>query len=157
MNYSKSLLLHEDIPSYGLLLKLIITIVPASLLVSGFYLWLTGEQTGGLVLLAETLFIGFIFWAVFPRRYQVYEDHMRIVLGGPFSVKVGFNKIKTIRPTNKLSFTVNFATRLTKSYTEIVMNRGLSIAITPRDNNVFVEYANQALSRWAKENTERRL
>ncbi len=150
MNYSKSVLLYQDEPAYGLLLKLIIVIVPVALLVASIYLLSSGDSSGGLALLAEAFIIGFILWIVFPRRYQVYEDHVRIVLGGPFSVKVGFAKIEAIRVTSKFIFSINFVTKLTKSYVEIAKKRGLNIAITPRDNDLFVENANRALSQWVK-------
>jgi len=150
MNYSKSLLLYQDEPAYGLLLKLIIIVVPVILLVTSIYMWSAGESAGGLALAAEAFIIILIFWIVFPRQYQVYEDHLRIVLGGPFSVKIGFDKIKTIEVTSGLSFGVNFATRVTNSHVEIVKKKGLSIAITPRANDSFVENANRALSQWAK-------
>jgi hypothetical protein len=72
------------------------------------------------------------------------------VLGGPFSVKVGFQNIEAIRITSRLSFNVNFVTRITKSYVEIVIKKGMSIAITPTDKESFVEKANLALSQWVK-------
>ena len=125
----------------------------AQLLATGIYVLSLGDSYTGLVLLVEAFIIGFIFWVVFPRRYQVYEDHVRIVLGGPFSVKVGFDKIKAIVVTSRLTFSVNFVTKFTKSYVEIVKKRGLSIAITPRANDLFVENANRALSQWVKKNT----
>jgi len=148
MNYSKSLLLYQDIPAYGLLLKLLVVIMPVAMLVASIYLFSSGDSADGLALLIEAFIIGFIFWVVFPRRYQVYEDHVRIVLGGPFSVKVGFDKIKTIGVTSRQTLSVNFVTKLTKNYVGIAKKRGLSIAITPADNDSFVENANQALSRW---------
>ena len=111
---------------------------------------LSGDSSGGLALLAEAFIIGLIFWVVFPRKYQVYEDHVRIMLGGPFSVKVGFDKIKKIEVTSRLTFSVNFVTKFTKNCVEIAKKRGLSIAITPRDNDLFVEKANEALSQWKK-------
>ena len=148
MNYSKSLLLYQDIPAYGLLLKLLVVIMPVAMLVASIYLFSSGDSADGLALLIEAFIIGFIFWVVFPRRYQVYEDHVRIVLGGPFSVKVGFDKIKTIGVTSRQTLSVNFVTKLTKNYVGIAKKRGLSIAITPGDNDLFVENANQALSRW---------
>ena len=150
MNYSRSVLLYQDEPAYGLFLKLIVVLVPAALLVASIYLLSSGESSGGLALLVEAFIVGFIFWIVFPRRYQVYEDHIRIALGGPFSVKVGFDKIEAIRVTSKFIFSVNFVTKLTKSYVEIAKRRGLSIAITPRDNDLFIENANRALSQWVK-------
>ena len=154
MNYSKSVLLYQDEPAYGLLLKLIIVIVPVALLAASIYVLSLGDSSGGLALLVEAFVIGFIFWIVFPRRYQVYEDHVRIVLGGPFSVKVEFTKIETIEVTSRLTFSVNFVTKLTKSYVEIAKKRGLSIAITPRVNDLFVENAKRALSQWIKASTE---
>ena len=150
MNYSRSVLLYQDEPAYGLFLKLIVVLVPAALLVASIYLLSSGESSGGLALLVEAFIVGFIFWTVFPRRYQVYEDHIRIALGGPFSVKVGFEKIEAIRVTSKFIFSVNFVTKLTKSYVEIAKRKGLSIAITPRDNDLFIENANWALSQWVK-------
>ena len=150
MNYSRSVLLYQDEPAYGLLLKLIIVIVPLALLATSIYIFSSGDNSGGLALLVEAFIISFIFWIVFPRRYQVYEDHVRIVLGGPFSVKVGFVKIEAIRVTSRFIFSINFVTRLTKSYVEIAKKRGMSIAITPRDNDSFVENANRAMSQWVK-------
>lgn len=152
MNYSKSLLLYQDVPAYGLLLKLLIVIMPVAMLAASIYVFSSGDSNGGLALLIEAFIIGFIFWVVFPRRYQVFEDQVRIVLGGPFSVKVGFDKIKTIRITSRLTLSVNFATKLTKKYVEIAQKKGLSIAITPGDYDLFVENANGALSRWIETN-----
>jgi len=137
MNYSKSVLLSQDEPAYGLLLKLIIVIVPVALLAASIYVLSLGDSSGGLALLVEAFIVGFIFWIVFPRRYQVYKDHVRIVLGGPFSVKVGFAKIEAIGVTIRLTFIVNFITKLTKSYVEISKKKGLTIAITPRDNDLW--------------------
>jgi hypothetical protein len=150
MKYSKSPLLYQDEPAYGLLLKLIVAIIPAVFLAASIYVWSLGDTSGGLALLLEAFIIGLILWVVFPRKYQVYEDHVRIVLGGPFSVKVGFENIKTIRVTSRLSFSVNFVTRITKSYVEIAKKKGLSIAITPTANDTFVENANRALRQWVK-------
>ncbi len=148
MSYSKSLLLYQDVPAYGLFLKLLIVIMPVAMLAAGIYVFSSGDSDDGLALLIESFIIGFIFWVVFPRRYQVFEDHVRIVLGGPFSVKVGFDNIKTLGVTSRQTLSVNFVTKLTKNYVEIAIKRGLSIAITPGDKDLFVENANQALSRW---------
>jgi Bacterial PH domain len=149
MNYSQSILLYQDKPKYGLIMKLIL-IVPVVLLASSIYLWSTEDALGGLALLIEAFIIGLILWFVLPREYQVYENHLRIVLGGPFSVKVGFQNIETIRITSRLSFNIHFTTTITRSYVEIVIKKGMSIAITPTDDESFVEKANQALSQWAK-------
>lgn len=147
MSYLRSLLLYQDEPA-GSLLKLIVAIVPAVFLAASAYLWSSDDNSGGLALLVEALVIGFIFWVAFPRRYQIYEDHLRIVLGGPFAVKIGFDQIATIEVTSRMALTVNFATKMTKNYVRIVKKKGLSIAITPRSNGLFVESANRAFHRW---------
>jgi len=150
MSSAKSLLLYQDEPGYGLLLKLIIVVVPVGLLATSIYLWASGESSGAIVLLAEAFFVSLMFWAVFPRRYQVCEDHLRVVLGGPFAVKVRFDQITKIEVTSRMALTVNFATRFTKSYVIIVKKNGLSIAITPKSNELFVDNASQALGEWAR-------
>jgi hypothetical protein len=142
-------LLYRDKPKYGLLLKLIL-IIPVAFMVVSIYFWSSGDIEGGLAFLAEAFIIGLIFWFVFPREYQVYEDHFRISLGRPFSVKVGFQNVEAIRITNRTSLTVNFVTRITRNYVEIVKKKGLNIAITPADNDSFVVNANQALEHWLK-------
>lgn len=147
MDYSKSVLLFRDKPKYGLLLKLIL-VIPVAFLVVSFYFWSSGEISGGLAFLLESFLVGLIFWFVFPREYQVFEDHIRITLGSPFSVKVGFQNIETIQTTSRTALTVNFVTRITSNYVAIVRKKGLNIAITPADSDSFVENANQALERW---------
>ncbi|MFC2012442.1 PH domain-containing protein [Chloroflexota bacterium] len=152
MNYSKSVLLYQDEPAYGLILKLIIMIVPVASLVGSIYLFLSGNTIDASLLLVEACVVSLIFWCVFPRKYQVYEAHLSIVLGGPFSVKIRFDNVKSIDATSRPILSVNFVTRLTKNYVSINKKKGLSVAITPRDNDLFVENANEAMSQWVKTN-----
>jgi len=150
VDYSKSLLLYQEDVAQGLPLKLTIMVVPAALAAASIYLWSSGESAGGLALLAEAVCIGLIFLAVFPRRYQVYEDHLRIVLGGPFAVRIGFDRIARIEVTSKTALTINLVTRIAKTYVRIVRKSGFGIAITPKSNDGFVENGNRALSEWAR-------
>jgi hypothetical protein len=52
---------------------------------------------------------------------------------------------------------VNLVTRITKNYVKIVKKKGMSIAITPADNESFVEKANLALSQWVKTSVQQSL
>lgn len=152
MDYSKSLLRHQDKPAYGLILKLVLMIVPVALLAGSIYLFSSGKGTDAIVLLVEAFIVGSIFWFVFPRRYQVYEDHLRIVLGGPISVKIGFDQIEAIVVASRFALGVNYVTKFTKNYVEIDKKRGMSVAITPSDNDLFVKNANEALNQWVNLN-----
>ena len=147
MSYTTNLL-YEDEPA-GSLFKIIFAIVLLALLSAGLYVWSIGSSSGGAVLLlVETIVIASIFWFVLPRGYQVYEDHLRIELGGPFKVKIGFDQISAIEITNKVGFTIHFTTTVAKTYVKIVKKKGLSIMITPKSNALFIESANRALREW---------
>jgi len=127
----------------------LVLVFPVVLIAASVYLWATGAASDSLVLLAAGLMIGLMYWLIFPREYQVYQDHLRIVLGGPFSVKVGFHNVKAITITDRSSLSINFVTRITRTYVEIDRTKGISVAITPSAAEPFVEEANRALSQWA--------
>ncbi len=150
MKNSKSLLVYEDDPVYGIFLKLIMVLVPTGLLILSVYLWLSGEVSGAIALFAESLLVIVIFWAVFPRKYQIFEDQIRIVLGGPFYVKIGFEKIKAVKVTSGTSLSMNFVTNLATTYVLIIRKSGMDIAITPKNNSLYVENANQAIQQWSR-------
>ena len=150
MAFSRSLLIHEEKPAGGPWLRLIITVSVGSLLMSGIYLWSSGDEAGGCSLMGEAVFVLALFRAVLPRSYQVYEDGIRIVLGAWFSVKIPFDIIEKIEVSSATSFTINFATAFTTRYILIKKKKGMSIAITPASNELFAENAGTALARWQK-------
>ncbi|MFC1982948.1 hypothetical protein ACFLV5_04125 [Chloroflexota bacterium] len=65
-----------------------------------------------------------------------------------------FQNVKTLRITSRTGLTVNFVTRITKSYVEIVKKRGWNIAITPTSSDAFAENANRALEQWVRTQRE---
>ncbi len=148
MDYPQGAPLYRDRPEYGLVMKAILAL-PAVLLAAAIYYWSTGDAAGGSGLVVPGIVTGLVFWFVFPREYRVYDDHLRIVLGGPFSVKVGFQDVEAVRTTSRSSLSLNFVTRITRTYVEISRKKGTSITITPTAAESFVEEANQALGRWA--------
>jgi hypothetical protein len=150
MSYSKNLLLYEEAVTYGNALKIIFLMVPAAFLVLSFYLWSTSEVVGALTLLAEAVVIGMVFLVILPRKYQIFEDRLRIALGGPFSVKIGFDRIVRVEVTSKTALTINLVSRLGRTYVRIVRKNGLDLAITPKSNEEFVNNVQRALSDWAR-------
>jgi|WetSurMetagenome_2_1015567.scaffolds.fasta_scaffold18724_2 hypothetical protein len=150
MSYSKRLLLYEEDVNYGNSLKIVFLILPTAFIVMSIYLWSTGESMGALALLAEAVIIGTVFLLILPRKYQIFEDHLRIVLGGPFSVKIGFDRIVRVEVTSKTALTINLVSRIAKTYVRIVRKNGLGLAITPKSNEEFVNNVQRALSDWAR-------
>ena len=149
MSYPTNLLLYEDEP-VGWIFKFFFVIVTLVLLAGSVYFWVSGDNSSGLTMLVVAFVIGLTFWIVSPRKYQVYEDHLQILLGGPFVVKIGFDQITSIGVTQSkgLHFTVNFTTTIANTYVRIKKKKGLSVAITPKSDVLFVENANRSLRQW---------
>jgi hypothetical protein len=150
MKYSKSLLLYQDDPVSGWIFRVITIVIILAFLVGSAVLLSSGETGGFLALLLEGLIVFLILWVVIPRKYQVFQDQIKIVFGGPFYVRIGFDNIKQIETTNKTYFTINYATAITRTYVRIEKKKGLSVAITPKSNEQFVENAKLAWQEWAR-------
>ncbi len=150
MRYSRSLLLYQEDPAYGLLLKIILPVVPLLLVGSAVYLQFRREVAGAAVLFIEAAVVGLIFWLVFPRKYGVYEDHLSIALGGPISVNMPFERVVSVQVTNRTALTVNYVTTIARTYVLVARKGALSVAITPKSYEAFVQNANLALNEWRR-------
>jgi hypothetical protein len=144
MKRPSSLLLYQDEPS-AMMLRVLFLIIPAILLFTGIRVW-SADHPGGVFLIAEGLLVGILLQIVLPRRYQIYEDRLRIALGGPFGVTLRFDRIRGIQVAGKTAFTVNLVSTFTRKYTVVTMKNGLGFAITPKANEDFVERARQAMA-----------
>ena len=142
-------LVHEDTTRVDLLLKLILASILALTLVLG--VWLLFEDiVAALVMFAVTLFDALLFRAIMPRRYQIYSDRVRIVLGGPFALNIPFYDIREARPASGgkafAYWGVRFATS-TKCVVEIIRKKGFNVVISPSDRDTFLERLSQAIDR----------
>jgi hypothetical protein len=145
---SPPFLLYEDTPRYDIWLKLVLGGVLAMTLVLGVVL-LFSETEGAFVMFGVTAFDAALFTLIMPRRYQIYSDKLRIVLGGPFAWNIPFSTIKEARPASSLkAFAyggVRFATS-SKGVVEIARSKGCSVVISLANREVFLEQLNRALS-----------
>jgi hypothetical protein len=144
------LLLHEDYAASGAILRLILLGAPLLMLIGAVALWYSSQRAGAFVMALEAAFLGLVFSLIVPRKYQVYEDHIRVVFGGPFYYRISFEKIKSIEATSESGFTMNLTSTVARSYVRISRNRGIALAITPRSNEVFAHSANDALTQWRR-------
>jgi len=156
MSYPTNLLLYEDEPA-GWIFKFFFVIVTLVLLAGSVYFGVSGDNASGLTMLVVALVIGLTFWIVSPRKYQVYEDHLQILLGGTFVVKIRFDQITSMGVTQSkgLHFTVNFTTTIANTYVRINKKKGLSVAITPKSDVLFVENANRSLCQRQENNQQK--
>ncbi len=144
---SLSYLIYEDSAPYDPWLKIILGSTLALTLVMGI-LFLLFDVVGAYVMFGVTLFDALLFNAILPRRYQIYQDRLRIVLGKPFAVSISFATIKealpAAGPTTFIYWGIRFATSA-KSVVEIIRSKGLNIVISPADRDAFLEQLTQAL------------
>jgi hypothetical protein len=149
MNDDVRVLLHDE-QSFGPFLMFVTMAVPVGLAVGSLFFFVVGENVGAALMVFDAALAFLVLWLALPHRYQIYDDQLRIVLGGPFSVKIGFDQIDRIEITASPLFRFNLASRITGEYVRIVRTRGSSLAITPSSNEIFAESANRAIGRWVK-------
>jgi len=141
-------LIYEGIPQYDPWLKLILGSTLALTLVLGIVL-LPVDLPGAWVLLGVTVFDALLFHAILPRRYQIFRDRLRIVLGRPFAFNIPFSAIRDVRSASgSKAFAyggLRFATS-SRSVVEIVRHKGLNLVISPANRDAFLEQLGRALT-----------
>lgn len=144
---ASSSLLYEVRPRIDLWLKTIIAGVLAMTLAVGVWLlWV--DAVGAGVVLGVTLFDGLLFRAIIPRRYQVYDDRLKIVLGWPFAMNIPLRNIVEAKPAPGHKAWVYWGLRLatsTRGVVEVVRRRGLDMVISPADRDAFLYWLGHAL------------
>jgi len=141
-------LLYEDTPRLDVWLKLMLAGITLAFLVAGVVL-LFQDTEGAFVMLGDGVFIGLLSKLIMPRRYQVYSDRFRIVLGGPFAWNIPHSTIKEARAASgakAFAYSgVRFATS-SKGVVEIIRSKGCDVVISPSNRGVFLEQLNRAIS-----------
>jgi hypothetical protein len=146
-------LLYEDRPRYGLWLKILLWGFIAVMLITAITTF-DSNREDALALIGTAVFIVLVFWAVMPRKYCIYEDRIKIVMGVPFSISVRFDVIEYAgKPRGKLTVGINFVTSF-RNTVEIVKKRGMNVNISPGDREAFLENLNDALDNWRGEHSK---
>ena len=148
-------IVYEEAPRYDSLLKAIM-VLPVFFIVFGIYYLIIAEVGAAIAMFATTLLMGIIYWAIFPRKYQILDSKFRIVLGGPFSLNVPFDNLETATKSQGATFGINFPTCFSSERTvQIVRKKGWYVNITPNDPDLFLENLNKALADWRRGNIQR--
>ncbi len=119
----------------------------AATLVLGIWLAFV-EVEGAIVMFAVTVFDALLFRAVLPRRYEIWSESLRVVLGGPFAVNFALRNIAEARAVAGKNAYVYGGVRLAttnRGVVEIVRRKGLNVVISPRDRETFLQRLSQAL------------
>lgn len=142
-------LLHRDATHKDIWLKLILAIPVVIILIPALYSLASNDTRTAYEMLVIVAVIIIVMWLIIPRQYLIFDNKVKIVLGGPFSFSVHFNTIKTARIPKGTTFGVNFPSSLSSNHVvEIVRNRRLGVTITPNERDLFLKTLEKALSDW---------
>lgn len=142
--------IYEESPRYDSLFKGIMAL-PVFFILFGIYYLYIGEVEAAIAMFATTLLMAAIYWAIFPRKYQILDSKFRIVLGGPFSFNIPFDNLETATKPEGATFGINFPTCFSNERSlAIVRKKGWNVNITPNDRDLFLENLNKALSDWRR-------
>ena len=139
--------IYEDTPIYAWWLKLIVGVVlVTSLAITGLLLF--EEVYAALVALGITALEALLFKAVLPQRFQIFGDRLRIVLGGPLALNIGFSSIVEAREVSGLDVLPNWGIRFmtsTGNLVEIVRHENLNVVIAPANRDIFLQHLHKAI------------
>ena len=144
---SPAFLLYEDTARTDTWLKLMLGGILVMFLVLGGVL-LFQDKEDAFEMFGIAVFYALLFKLVMPRRYQIYSDKVRIVLGWPLAWNIPFTTIKEVRPASGVSaFAYNgvrFATS-SKGIVEIIRSKGCNSVISPSNKEIFLEQVSRAM------------
>ena len=133
-------------PEYSFWLKLILGSVLALTFILGL-VFLSIDTKAALVMFGITNFGALLFKAILPRRFQIFEDRLKILFGESFAINIPLVYIaesKSVSSSNAFAYSgLRFATS-TRRVIEIVRKKGMNLVISPRNNEMFLEQLNQA-------------
>ena len=139
--------LYEDVPKYDFWLKIILGGTLAFTFILGLIL-ISTDTIAAVVMFGVTLFDALLFKTVLPRRFQIFEDRLRILMGWPFAVNIFFSNIEEAKPASgRKVFAykgLRFATS-TRHAIEIVRKKGLNLVISPGKDDIFLDELNRAI------------
>ena len=107
------------------------------------------------ILAISPFWLGF-WWIGGARKYQIFDDKVRIAFGSPRHFDIPFNNLDYVCEgdwTEQFKFNRHYTTSLYKNIVNIARNKGIMVNITPKNPEAFVENLRKAKADWRKYNT----
>ena len=147
-------LIYQDKPRYDIWMKAIMALPLFFVVIAALYL-ASNEPEAAIGMFGTAALMAAIYWAVFPRKYRIFDSKVRIVLGGPFSFNIPFDNIETAKAPEGATVGINFASSFSsKNAVQIVRRKGLNVNMTPGNRDLFLENLDKALNNWRSYNIE---
>jgi len=146
------MVVYETQADYAPWFKLIF-LIPVGLIIGGVIAVFGVEVEASIPLIIEGAFVGLLFYFILPRKYQVLQDRLRIVLGAPFHIDIYLSSIKEVKPGSRIRTYaysgVRFATS-TKNVVEITRFKGMNYVISPQNSGFFMEQLSSTIKEAAR-------
>ncbi|MEW6143192.1 MAG: hypothetical protein AB1597_08615 [Chloroflexota bacterium] len=146
-----SVIIHEDRPRYDPRLKGIFGVVFAVLIYSGIEAYLNEGLEAASFVLIPVVVVGLALYLVMPRRYQVLDDCLKVVMGGGFSIGYPFSTMKGIVQRSDIWFSINFVTTFSsKHVVYLIRTKGFPVAISPSEPQALIATTERAMALWKR-------
>ncbi len=141
--------IYEDGAAIDWWFKALIVAIMAATFIPGLVI-VSHQPLGGWVMLGTMVIEGLLFHWLLPRRFQLYSDRLRVVLGYPFAFSVRLDTIKEARAISAARTLFNTGLRMATSPShgvEIRRRGGSDLVISPQNRALFLEQVNGVLRR----------
>jgi Bacterial PH domain len=149
---SRGNLIHEDTPRWNMASK--IARVPVTLVAVWYSvnaaMWIASGDLPGAVIppvFAISLDL-MVFFFIAPRKYQIFDDRLRVAFGRPFAYNFPLSKVKGVRPHSiwGLEYLFSFFFCTSGEAVEI-LHSASSFMISPANRDLFIRKLNEALEK----------
>lgn len=154
-------IIYEDSPYYDARQIGAIVIVLLPFIIIILFCLFTGNMIGLIGGFVAGLLISFYHLMLFPRKYQIFNNNLRILLGDVFPFDIPFHNLENARqPTQREWFrstSLGFGTYSRDHSVQIVQKKSRflpRINISPCDREKFLEQLNKALNDWRTKNSQ---
>jgi len=137
-------LLYEDKPKYDIWIKVLLGGIVAYTFILGLF-QISESGSEALTVFGVALFEVVLFRMILPRRFQILNDKLRIVLGGPLAINIPISDIEEVRSRTGIKAFVYFGVRFATSSShtvEIIRKKGLNMVISPTNDDEFIKQLN---------------
>jgi hypothetical protein len=155
-------IIYEDSPYYNIRQKGALALAMLPFIIIILYCLFTGNMIGFIGGFVAGLLISFYHLMLFPRKYQIFNNKLRILLGDVFPFDIPFHNLETAREPTRTEWlwgtTLGFGIYSTEHAVQIVQKKRWilrCINISPCDREKFLECLNKAQSEWTNKNTGR--
>jgi hypothetical protein len=142
--------IHEDVPRWNTASK--IARVPVVLIALWYSLnairWVaSGDLPGAVTSPMFAISLDLIVFFIVPRKYQIFDDKLRVVFGRPFAFNFPLSRVQGVRPHSIWGLEYLFSFIFCTSGEAIeILHSTHSFMISPANRDLFIQKLNEVIN-----------